>query len=101
MTRPITVTVADLEAAVGLLLAHGRPFDRCGECLMAVALSRCLKQPSSVGMETGWVHGDGVVVGRIDLPAPACELIDLFDNEEFDHIRTLLPVTFGVVVQTR
>lgn len=86
---PVTVTVDDLDAAIAAITRHGDPVLRCGQCVMAQAIARTTGAPASCGLSNADSRG---VSYRI--PDDAVDLISLFDNEAYDHLRELLPVTF-------
>lgn len=88
-TFPVIVTAADLDAAVDMKKTAAE-FDQCGSCVMAQALKR------SVGFGVRATYGlSSATVGELQLHVPdaAQDLIALFDNEAYDVIRGLLPVT--------
>ncbi len=85
----VTVTVADLDAAIAAK-ASGQ-FTSCSQCVMAKALMRATGAPqASVGLSSASVPGYPFLA----IPDDVCDLISLFDNEEFDALRQLLPVSF-------
>jgi hypothetical protein len=84
----VTVTVADLDAAV--IATTNRPEGRCSTCLLAKAIEREVGARASVGLSHASYFGGPHLI----VPDDACDLINLFDNEAYDVLRALLPVTF-------
>lgn len=94
MARPVTVTVADLDATLARQQAQGAAFDSCRDCLMATAVKRTFGDPRvSVGLST-------LTAGHViyTVPKDAEDLILLFENQAFEELRALLPVTFPLEV---
>ncbi|MDP3717131.1 MAG: hypothetical protein Q8T13_05095 [Acidobacteriota bacterium] len=76
------------------LRAAGEGFDRCRDCLLSTAVRRTFGDPRvSCGLSTLTA---GHVIYRI--PPAAADVISLFDNQAYDELRALLPVTFPLEV---
>jgi hypothetical protein len=84
----VTVTVDDLDAAIMAIEVTG-DLNRSGQCVMAQAMRRATGAPASCGLSTADSRGISYRV-----PAEAEDLINLFDNQAYDVLRELLPVTF-------
>ena len=93
MARQVTVTVADLDVTLEQMRAKGDAFDSCKECLIATAVTRTFGVPANCGLTT-------LTAGHVlyTIPAAAGDVISLFDNQAFDALRRLLPVTFPLQV---
>ena len=93
MGRPVTVTLEDLDATLELRRVKGEGFDACTGCLMATAVRRTLGVPVNCGLST-------LTAGHViyTIPTDAGDVISLFDNQAFDQLRALLPVTVSLEV---
>lgn len=84
----VTIEPTDLSAAI---VARNAGLGVCQSCLMAQALSRSLKTPVSVGYEHAYVYKP--VALNLRVPESAIELINIYDQRDYEQLKSLLPRT--------
>ncbi|MDP2319606.1 MAG: hypothetical protein Q8O42_09750 [Acidobacteriota bacterium] len=92
--RQVTVTVDDLNVTLEQRRAKGTAYDNCRDCLVSTAVRRAFGTPFvSCGLST-------LTAGHViyTVPREAEDLVLLYDNQAFDALRALLPVTLSLEV---